>query len=231
MAKPEKKPTNLTDPTSGLGKIADAINPSADAPPTDAPPADASTQNAAPSDDLETGPIPIRKINPKDVMGKKMKEVEIPSDCFTIIGRAWNLRDGESSFGPWSALVGEFEATRIVDGQRFISTQCFVPGAAGDLLVAQVRKYVTEEIPVSPDQFKKVGKTYKVTGETVEMALIVSVKKSGREGGADYEYVVRPVVPVQRADPLAALRARMLQSLPRLTAPKPAESAESKPAA
>lgn len=220
MAKTDRKPSNSSDhPTNSSTEHAPAQNT-----PEDQDREAVAQDNASPSDDLETGPIPIRKINPKDVMGKKMKEVEIPSDCFTIIGRAWNLRDGESSFGPWSALVGEFEATRILDGQRFISTQCFVPGAAGELLVAQVRKFVTEEIPVTPEQLKKVGKTYKVSGETVEMALIVSVKKSGREGGADYEYVVRPVVPVQRADPLAALRARMMQSLPRLAAPKPAET-------
>jgi hypothetical protein len=184
-------------------------------------PPSASESTDAPTE-LEAGPIPIRKLNPKDIMGKKMKEVVIPSDCFTLIGRAWNLREGESAFGPWTALVGEFEATRIEDRQRFISTQCFVPGAAGDLLVAQVRKFVTEEIPATPEQVKKIGKTYKVTGETVEMALIVSVKKSSREGGADYEYVVRPVVPVQKADPLAALRERMLKTVPLLAAPKAA---------
>lgn len=183
---------------------------------------EAAKQDGAPSGELEVGPTPIRKITPKDVMEKKMKEVAIPSDLFTLIGRAWNLRDGESSYGSWTALVGEFEATRISDGQRFISTQCFIPGAAGELLTTQVRKFVTEEIPVTSEQFKKTGKTYKVTGETVELALIISVKAAQRDGGAAHEYVTRPVVPVQKADPLAALRERMMKTLPKLTAPKPA---------
>lgn len=173
-------------------------------------------------DGVEVGAIPIRKITPKDVMEKKMKEVTIPSDLFTLIGRAWNLRDGESSFGPWTALVGEFEATRISDGQRFISTQCFIPGAAGDILTSEVRKFVMEEIPVTAEQYKKTGKTYRVSGETVELALIISVKAATRDGGAQHEYVTRPVVPVQKADPLAALRERVMKSLPKLAAPKPA---------
>lgn len=210
------------DPKAPPTGTAPPIPPISDAPGF-APPETGTAEGKAPDTDLEAGPIPIRKINPKDVMGKKMKDVKIPSDCFTIIGTAHNLRDGESAFGPWSALVGEFEATRISDGQRFISTQCFVPGAAGDLLVTQVRKFVLEEIPPkSPEEFKKVGKTYKVTGETVEMALIVSVKESSRDGGQPYEYVIRPVVPVQKSDPLAALRERMMKTLPRLTAPAPA---------
>lgn len=174
---------------------------------------------------VEVGAIPIRKITPKDVMEKKMKEVAIPADLFTLIGRAWNLRDGESSFGPWTALVGEFEATRISDGQRFISTQCFIPGAAGEILTNEVRKFVMEEIPVTAEQFKKTGKTYKVSGETVELALIISVKAATRDGGAQHEYVTRPVVPVQKADPLAALRERVMKSLPKLAAPKPAAPA------
>lgn len=179
-----------------------------------APPADGAPAQGGP---VEIGARPIRKINPKDVMEKKMKEIAVPEkgiyDLFTIIGTAYNLRDGESSFGPWTALVGEFEATRLEDGQRFISTECFVPGAAGELLVTQVRKFVIEEIPVTAEQYKKTGKTYKVTGETAEMALIVGIKKAQRDGGADHEYVIRPVVPVQKSDPLAALRNQLKSAI------------------
>lgn len=223
-----------------------AAPPASDTPPPsnggEPPPSDASASNgeAAPAAGFEIGAIPIRKINPKDVMGKKMKEVDVPEkgiyDLFTIIGTTHNLRDGESQFGPWTALVGEFEATRLMDGQRYISTECFVPGAAGELLVAQVRKFVIEEIPVTAEQFKKTGKTYKVTGETAEMALIVGIKKAQRDGGADYEYVIRPVVPVQKSDPLATLRNHLKSAITggaltlSLPPPKPAAPAAALPA-
>lgn len=221
------KDTNKNAPKEPAAKKTDSLpgtenNPDGGAippppPQGEPPPSGESAPNAddkaAAPEALEIGAIPIGKINPKDVMGKKMKEVTTPEtgiyDLFTIIGTAANLRDGESAFGPWTALVGEFEATRLSDGQRYISTQCFVPGAAGELLVAQVRKFVIEEIPVTAEQFKKTGKTYKVTGETVEMALIVGIKKAQRDGGANYEYVIRPVVPVQKSDPLSALRNRL----------------------
>lgn len=175
--------------------------------------------------DEKPGPQILKKINPKDVMGTKIRELPIPSDLYTVIGRAHNLRDGESQFGPWTSLRGEFEAVRLSDGETFISAECFIPGPAGDLLVAQVRKFIEEEIPVTSEQYKKTGKTYKVTGEYVEMALVISTKASTREAGQPYEFVVRPIVPVQKADALAALRDRMTKALPRLAAPKPAAAA------
>lgn len=175
--------------------------------------------DAAP-DDEKPGPQILKKINPKDVVGKKIKELPIPSDLYTVIGRAHNLRDGESQFGPWTSLRGEFEAVRMSDGETFISAECFIPGPAGDLLIAQVRKFIESPVEVSPEQYKKSGRTYNVTGEYVEMALVISTKASSREAGQPYEFVVRPIVPVQKADALAALRERMAKALPRLAAPK-----------
>lgn len=161
-------------------------------------------------------PTIVRKVSPKTVMGKDIRELPIPSDLFTVIGQASNLRDGMSDYGPWTALVGEFEATNMQTNEVFYGTQLFLPGAAGDLLVAQVRKFVQEEIPVTDEVFKKSGRTYKVTGEMVELAIIISTKKATRAGGAAYEFVTRPVIDVRRADPLAALRDKMAGHL-RLT--------------
>lgn len=198
--------------------------------PTTPPPVTGAAMGAAASGPAEAadekpGPQILKKLNPKDIMGTKIRELPIPSDLYTIIGRAHNLRDGESQFGPWTSLRGEFEAVRLSDGETFISAECFVPGPAGDLLVQQVRKFITEEIPVSEEQAKKAGRTYKTTGEYVEMALVVSTKASTRDAGQPYEFVVRPIVPVQKADALAALRERMMKTLPRLAAPKPAAAA------
>lgn len=182
-------------------------------------------ETKADAGDEKPGPQILKKLNPKDVMGGKIRDLPIPSDLYTVIGRAHNLRDGESAYGPWTSLRGEFEAVRLSDGETFISAECFIPGPAGDLLVQQVRKFITEEIPVTPEQAKKSGRTYKVTGEYVEMALVISTKASTRDAGQPYEFVVRPIVPVQKADALAALRERMLKTLPRLAAPKPAAAA------
>jgi hypothetical protein len=204
----EKKPT--PPPVTGAAMGAAASGPA---------------EAAAETPDEKPGPQILKKLNPKDIMGTKIRELPIPSDLYTIIGRAFNLRDGESQFGPWTSLRGEFEAQRISDGETFISSECFVPGPAGDLLVQQVRKFIEAEIPVTEEQAKKAGRTYKVTGEYVEMALIVSTKASTRDAGQPYEFVVRPIVPVQKADALAALRDRMTKTLPKLAAPKPAAAA------
>jgi hypothetical protein len=171
---------------------------------------------------VEVGQEIVRKISPKAVLEKDLnkmivgQEVKLPCDLYTLIGRTGNLRDGMSDFGTWTALIGEFEAQRLYDGsmKKFISSQAFIPGAAGDLLVAQVRKFVQEPIEVTPEQFKKSGRTYKVTGEFVELAVIVGAKESSRAGGQPYEFTIRPIVKVQQADSLASLRDKMQLALP-----------------
>lgn len=173
--------------------------------------------------DATVGPAIVRKLTPKDVMEVKINKLPVPSDLYTIIGRANNLRDGESDYGPWTSLRGEFEAVRLHDGKTFIAAECFIPGAAGDLLVNQVRSFIQETIEVTPKQMKKSGRTYRVSGEYVELALIVTIKESAREGGVAYEFVTRPIVSVQKADPLASLREKLQKALPKmLAAPKPA---------
>lgn len=189
---------------------------------TGAGPADGAT--------AETGtviaPRIARRLTPKEIMGKKIRDVRIPSDLYTLIGRANNLRDGESDFGPWTALRGEFEACRLDESgapvEVIIGTECFVPGAAGDLLIAAVKPFILKPIEVTPEQKKKGGQTYEVNGDHVEVALIVSVKASTRDGGVGYEFVTRPIISVRKADPLASLRELMAKSMPKfLTAPAP----------
>lgn len=183
-------------------------------------------QETAQAEATEKGAEILRKITPKEIVGTKLTDlivegtIKLPCDLFTLIGRAYNLRDGESDFGPWTALLGEFEAVRTFDGSNatFYAPQCFIPGPAGDLLVQTVRGFVQEPIEVTPEQYKKSGRTYKVTGETVEMALIVGAKRASRDGGAPYEFTVRPLIDVRKADALAHLRAKVQHAA--LPAPK-----------
>lgn len=197
-----------------------------EAPPQE-PTHDAATEAPKNEAEHEAGPEILKKLNPKDVIGGNLQKLvldgtlKLPCDLYTLIGRAGNIREGESGFGPWVSLKGQFEATRIFDGSNkpFISAECFIPGPAGDLLVAEVRKFVTEAVEVTAEQFKKSGRTYRTTGEFVEMALIIGAKIAERAGGAGYEFTVRPVIAVQTADPLAALRQKMKGVLA-LPAPK-----------
>lgn len=217
---------NPKDKDTGKGP---AHQPAAGAPPdpttggTDTSPGDTAAQEAAAkaaadAADEEVGPGILKKINPKDVVGGNLLQmalkgdIKFPCDLYTLIGHASNLREGESAYGPWVSLKGEFEATVQVSGENlgksFISSECFVPGPAGDLLVAAVRKFIEAPIEVSEEQYKKTGRTFRVTGEIVEMALVIGAKASDRSGGSGYEYTVRPIIKVQKADPLSGLRER-----------------------
>jgi hypothetical protein len=164
-----------------------------------------------------------KRISPKVVMETNISDLimsgklQLPCPLYMLIGRAADLREGETEYGPWTAAVGTFEAERISDGKIFMGKEAHIPGAAGDLLVAELRRFIIEEEQQTDEEKKKRGKRYKMTGETVDVAVMVGIKKSGRAGGQPYEFTVTSLTPVRRSDALAALRQqamRTLQSLP-----------------
>lgn len=186
-----------------------------------------------------------RRISPKTVMGGPIGDMLLPTTdaagnmvapklimpcaLYTVIGRAWDIRTGESDFGPWAVAIGEFEATRM-DGHVVVGTECHVPGVAGDLLTGTLKKFIIEPEPQTPEEMERKTRRYKTTGEVVDVAVVVGLRKSTRQGGQPYEFTVQSLVPVKRSDALAALRAKAMKTMaalpnfkgPTLAAPKPA---------
>ncbi len=154
--------------------------------------ADNSASNDAPASLL-------RKISPRTVIAEKIgslapKEGEAPIDLLKVFGVATGTKTGETQYGDWTALTGMFEAVRVSDGARFQGGTCFLPGAAGEMLIGALQAAKVKD----PDA-------------SVHFAVMIGVKGiTKRDGTAGYEFTTREIVKVQQADALADLRAKAL---------------------
>jgi hypothetical protein len=108
-----------------------------------------------------------RKLSAKIIVGKRIGQVTEPKDLFTVIGIATGIRIGQSNYGEWTGLKGEFEVVRCDDGKVLQAPIMILPDAAMALLH-----------PVWPCQF----------------AFLVRVVPSSNDAGFEYE-VVKVVEP------------------------------------
>lgn len=120
-----------------------------------------------------------RKLSVATVFGK-VKIKEIPDGgqlhVMRIAGIAGDTVSGESAYGRWESLKGDFAAINMVTGERFVGANAFVPGALGDMLIEQVKYGVRED----------VGFALKFS---VDVFVVVSPRDESK-----YEYVTKPVI-------------------------------------
>lgn len=120
-----------------------------------------------------------RKLSVATVYGK-IKLTDIPKDgsihVMRIAGVASEIDAGESSYGAWACLKGDFAAINYTTGERFVGASAFVPGAMGEMLIEQVRSGLRDD----------VGFALKFS---VDIFVVVSPRDANK-----YEYVVKPVI-------------------------------------
>lgn len=124
--------------------------------------------------DIETE----KKLSAKIIVGKRIGKIDAPKDLFTVIGIATGTKTGQSNYGEWTGLRGQFEVTRCEDGKVLQAPLMILPDAAMAAL----------EGSAWPSQF----------------AFLVRVVPS--MNGAGFEYEVVQVVPPSPHDPLSDLR-------------------------
>lgn len=105
-----------------------------------------------------------------------------------IAGVATSLRSGDSSYGPWSALVGQFGAQNMVTGELISGEECIIPGAFGSMLVRQLKESLTLD-----------------AGSSVSFAVEIFAKRSPKNSDEKYEYIVRPQVAPEVKNPAMSL--------------------------
>jgi len=93
-----------------------------------------------------------------------------------IAGTANAIDSGESTYGVWFSLLGEFAATDYQTGEIFVGRSAFIPGAMGDALIAALESAHKED----------ASSTLKFS---VDISAVVSPRDENK-----YEYVVRPVI-------------------------------------
>lgn len=140
----------------------------------------------------------IKKISAKNVCGKMKQEVLTQGpdgkdiigfkekDIMQVIGVATATRSGETTFGDFMGLRGQFQATNLETGETFRSSQCFLADDLTDLIAAQLS---TEGV------------------KTVEFAFMVGIRPN--ETAIGYEYTARPLMETSNNDPLEKIMAQI----------------------
>lgn len=118
----------------------------------------------------------IGKDNGKDVIGFKDKDV------MDVVGVCTATRTGNTTFGDFIGLRGQFQATNLESGEVVRSSQCFLPDDVTDLIVAQL----------SMDGVS-----------SVEFAFRIGQKASNTSIG--YEYTAIPLLDTQQNDPINSI--------------------------
>lgn len=144
---------------------------------------------------------PVGKITVKTVCGTpevaKLPGLELADgsanpDCevklMRVAGYCQGVKTGQSSYGEWQALIGEFAATNYATGELFQSKTCILPGPLGAALIDTTREALEDSADAR-----------------VRFSVDVSVKRSAREPKAKHEYVVRPVLETEFKSAAVAL--------------------------
>jgi hypothetical protein len=149
--------------------------------------AEQTTEQAAP---IKAKIAAVKKITIAAVFGK-VKIADIPKDgelpLVRIAGYADSTDSGESNFGPWECLSGNFAATNLATGEMFAGAKAFVPGAMGEQLCIAMRNALENDAEAK-----------------IRFSVDVSAKISPRDENK-YEYIVRPVLEQETANPAVAL--------------------------
>lgn len=136
----------------------------------------------------------VKKITMAGILGnikqivKPMKEGET-KDLMLIIGIANGTKEGESDFGHYIGLRGQFKVTNLISNKKYVSSVAFLPPVANDLILGQLR----------PDQ-------------EVEFAFIISVTES-IDIQIGYFYSCKPLVEPSENNPLNLLEKKVEESL------------------
>jgi len=121
----------------------------------------------------------VKKITSKLMVGNT-KNAE-NGELYRVIGSAISLKTGTTSFGEWTALVGQFQAW--TDDKKITSNILFLPEVATIPIAIAVKN-----------------------GETVDFGLIVS--KVEADNAVGFEYTVQNIIPQKESNQLEDLRAK-----------------------
>lgn len=152
----------------------------------------------------------IRKISSKTVLGGVPEVPTKATPLYTVIGVATGVRTGASSYGEFTALKGQFEATNLATGEQVTAPQCFLPEPLNGMIAAQ--------LAMVDDDGNPLAKTARFA---VEVGVIPAKTATG------YEYTARELVDTTENDPLADLR-KALPAPAKKALPAPAKKADDK---
>lgn len=161
----------------------------------------------------------VKKISVKTVHGmislERVLELAKESKLYPVmrvIGVAIGIKEGTSSYGDWSCLLGTFKATDAVSKKELRASQCFLPDVAMIPLTAALQQNNAKGVEFGIDLF-------------VQRAV------NPKPGGSPYEYCFEPIVLGGADDPIAALEKKLALAIENAAShePEPEPEAEPKP--
>lgn len=148
----------------------------------------------------------LRKVAARTVLGDTPpKDLKEAVRLYTVYGVAESLKHGESTYGPWVALVGDFEAVRLSDREVFRGPVCFLPEPFMSIIVKAVQASLTKS------EKQEIQ-------EAVQFACIIGAKPAKTSTG--YEYTCEPLIETKSSDRLQQLRNLTAAQIPALPAAK-----------
>lgn len=139
----------------------------------------------------DKGPEMMRRLSPRDIMGQKIADIvkaaEGPVELFTVYGLAMSAKTKETTYGPATAAVGQFEVIKHPDGEIMLGSVLYLPEPAGSALVEQIR-------------------ALNGTGQqSVQFACTIGAKPSNKSA-TGYEYTWKPHLKPEQRSALDTLR-------------------------
>ena len=158
-------------------------------------------------------PTLLKKMSAKSLLGATKTEnikaliasgkIALGQTLFGVTGNVTEIKSGESTYGTWYGLVGDFYAKRVDTGEVFQSGQLFLDKGTTEVIKAKLAE--------SQD------------GGGVDIALTVALA-SDPDSNTGYTYIIRPL----SADPVnrSAVYLEKLGALAALPAPVADEPAQ-----
>jgi hypothetical protein len=117
---------------------------------------------------------------------KKVLNSEQPIKVMRVYGQAVGTKTGDSNFGPWTALVGQFKAAHPETGEVSEASTLFLP----DVALVPLQVALAQE---------------GARGVMFAMDIFVKASTNTKPGGSVYEYSFENVLPPADNDPIKAL--------------------------
>lgn len=134
----------------------------------------------------------LRRLSAKDIMEQPIKQLmegDEPVRLFLIYGIATGTRTKDTTYGPATAVMGQFEAVRISDGAIFGGYLAYLPEPLGGMLVEAVKNRGSED-------------------KGVEFSAEIGIKPS-KKAATGYEYTYKPHLKPEEKDALSNLRSNV----------------------
>ena len=129
--------------------------------------------------------VSVSKLSGKTTVKRVVDAAGNVLQCGQFMGRATGIITGDSDYGPWTGLLGQFRAISP-KGETFDSAQCFLPDVAQNLIIGQLQG----------------------GAQAVDFAFNITAILD-EESPVGFSYRAAPLLDVSADDPIARIQQRM----------------------